>query len=72
MVKTDFLHVNRTFYNERDKKQYEKVLRILAEDPEKVCTYIVRKILENKKPWHEIKYLSGWKLTNKIIRLSLP
>ena len=72
MVRTDFLNVDRTFENESAKKQYEKVLRVLAEDPEKVSTYIVRKILENKKAWHEIKYLSGWKLAYKIIRLSLP
>jgi short-subunit dehydrogenase len=72
MVRTEFLNVNRTFDDERDKKQYDKVLNILAEEPEKVSTYIVQKILENNRSWHAIKYLSGWKLAYKILKLSIP
>jgi short-subunit dehydrogenase len=72
MVKTDFLNVDRDFENEKEKAQYDKVMRILAEDPENVSLYIVEKILKNTSNWHAIKYLSGWKLASKIIRLSLP
>lgn len=71
MVRTDFVLIDRAFQSVKEKKQYEKVLRILAEDAGPVSEYIVKSILNNKKDFHRINYLSGLKLVSKIFRLSL-
>lgn len=70
MVRTDFVEIDRGFDSEPERKKYEKVLKILAEDPDPVSLYIVSEILKNKKSFHAVKFLSGWKLAGKIIRLS--
>lgn len=71
MVRTDFLKIDRRFDNEEEKQRYEKVMDILAEDPEPVAQFIVDKILSNKKKFKAIKYLSGVKLAGKILKLTI-
>ena len=70
MVRTEFIDIDRNFEDEKEEKQYEKVVRILAEDVEPVSKSLVRKILQNKKSFHPVKYLSGWKLALKITKLT--
>ena len=71
MVKTKFLEIDRNFEDEKEKKQYDKVMRILAEDPEKVTKFLAEKILKSKKQYNKISYLRGLKLVSKISRLIL-
>lgn len=71
MVKTKFLEIDRNFDDEKEEKQYHKVMRILAEDPENVCRFLAVKILNSKKQYNKISYLRGLKLATKISRLVL-
>jgi NAD(P)-dependent dehydrogenase (short-subunit alcohol dehydrogenase family) len=70
MVRTDFLDIERNFSSPSEEKRYDKVIRILAEDPEPVSRYVVDQILSNRKKFHAIRYLTGLRLASKIIRLA--
>jgi short-subunit dehydrogenase len=70
MVLTDFVRIDRDFESEKERKRYEKVLNILADEAEPVSQYIVKSILQNSKEFHKINYLSGFKLISKLFRLS--
>jgi len=69
MVRTDFLNISMENTSEKEKKQFEKVKRIMAEDPETVVPVLVRRILQNKKAFARISYLSPCKLFIKIIKI---
>jgi len=51
-----------------EKKRYEKVYRILAEEPEVVALFLSTEILKGKT---KVKFLSGFKLAGKILRLMI-
>ena len=69
MVNTRFLQIDRGKQTDLEAKQYEKVRRILAENPEKVCPWIAERILNARKPFDAIRYLSGFRLFGKLVRL---
>lgn len=69
MVRTDLIAQSMKFGSPAEKKQFDKVYRILAEDVEVVTPFLVEGILKSKKNFDSINYLSGTRLMFKIIRL---
>jgi short-subunit dehydrogenase len=66
MVRTDLLNKSMKEVTESERKRYEKVYRILAEDADVVAAFLSNEILKGKT---KIKFLSGFKLMTKILRL---
>ena len=71
MVRTDLIDQSMKFGSPKEKKQFDKVYRILAEDVETVTPFLVEGMLKSKKNYDSINYLSGTRLMFKIIRLML-
>lgn len=71
MVRTDLIDQSMKFGSPAEKKQFDKVYRILAEDVEVVTPFLVEGMLKSKKNYDSINYLSGTRLMFKIIRLML-
>lgn len=69
MVRTDLIHQSMDFGTPEERKQFEKVYRILAEDVDVVTKFLVERMLKSKKNYDRISFLSGGKLMFKIIRL---
>jgi NAD(P)-dependent dehydrogenase (short-subunit alcohol dehydrogenase family) len=69
MVRTDLINQSMEFGTEKEKKQFDKVYRILAEDVDVVTKFLVEGMLKSKKNYDRISFLSGTKLMFKIIRL---
>ncbi len=69
MVRTAFLDQSMQFSSPEEKKQFEKVYRILAEDVDVVTKFLVKGMLKSTKNYDKISYLSGGPLTIKIIRM---
>jgi short-subunit dehydrogenase len=71
MVKTDFLEISMSDSSEAEKKQFEKVKRIMAENVETVVPVLADKILKSTKNYDRIKFLGPGKLFIKILKLIL-
>jgi len=69
MVRTDLIDQSMQFGSEKEKKQFEKVYRILAEDVDVVTEFLVKGMLKSKKNYDRISFLSGTRLMFKIIRM---
>lgn len=69
MVRTDLIDQSMQFGSPKEKKQFEKVYRILAEDVETVTPFLAKGMLECNKNFNRIDYLSGTRLMFKILRL---
>jgi short-subunit dehydrogenase len=69
MVRTDFLEVGWKHNSEKEKKQFEKVYRILGEDVDVVTTFLAEKLLKSSKQYDRIEFLKGFTLTKKIVQL---
>ena len=69
MVRTDFLNHDKDLKTAEEIKRFEKVYRILAEEPEVVTAFLAKKVLASTKHYDRIKYLTKLRLTVKIIRL---
>lgn len=69
MVRTDLIDQSMKFGSPAEKKQFDKVYRILAEDVETVTPFLVEGILKSNKSYNSVNYLSGTRLAFKIIRL---
>ncbi len=66
MVLTD-LTLNPLRKDKNSNKQLIKVYNILANDPETVTPFLVRKMTENKKNGAKISWLSSWKITKRFM-----
>ena len=71
MVRTEFLDQSMKSGTPEEKKQFDKVYRILAEDVDVVTKYLVSHLLNSSKNYDRISFLSGTRLMFKIIRLML-
>lgn len=71
MVRTEFLDQSKNFITPEEKKQWDKVYRILAEDVEVVTPFLVKGMLKSEKNYDRIVFLSGTRLMFKIIRMML-
>jgi len=71
MVRTDLIDQSMEFGTAKEKRQFEKVYRILAEDVDVVTKFLVEHLLRSKKNYDKISFLSGTKLMFKIIRLMI-
>lgn len=71
MVRTEFLDQSMKSGTAEEKKQFDKVYKILAEDVEVVTKYLVSHILKSSKNYDRISFLSGTRLMFKIFRLML-
>lgn len=69
MVRTDFLNVSMDSATEKEKKRFEKVYRILAEEPDIVAQFLCKRILESSKNNDHIRFLSGFRLISRLIKL---
>ena len=69
MVRTDLLKISMEKATPAEKKRFEKVYRILAEDADVVAKYLVPEILASKKNYDRIEFLSGMRLAGRIVRL---
>lgn len=69
MVRTEFLKVSMDSASESEKKRFEKVQRILAEDVDVVTKALAPRILEANKDYDRIEFLSGLRLAGKIFRM---
>ena len=71
MVKTEFLNVSMDAAPEKERKQFEKVQRILAEDVDVVTKALAPRILSSNKNYTRIEYLSKLRLMGKIFKMVL-
>lgn len=71
MVRTDFLNSSMDNVSHTERVRYEKVYRILAEEPDVVAKFLSNKILKADKNYQQIKFLSGFKLIFKIVKLMI-
>ncbi len=71
MVRTDFLNTAMNNASDDERVRYEKVYRILAEEPDVVAKFLTDRILNANKKYQQIKYLSGFKLIFKIVKLMI-
>ena len=71
MVRTDFLNVSMDSATEKEKKRFEKVYRILAEEPDIVAQFLCERILRSSKNNDHIRFLSGFRLASRLIKLML-
>ena len=71
MVRTDFLKNTDNPRTPEEEKQFSKVYEILAEDADVVTKFLVAGMLKSRKNYDRIEFLSGWRLTPKLIRLML-
>lgn len=69
MVKTDFLKESMSKGNSAEQQRTLKVIEILAEDLEVVTGFLVKKILQSKKQYDRIEYLTFRRLFPKLLRL---
>jgi len=69
MVRTDFLNVSMDSASEKEKKRFEKVYRILAEEPDVVAQFLCERILGSSKNNDHIRFLSGFRLASRLIKL---
>ncbi|MFO7933293.1 MAG: SDR family oxidoreductase [Bacteroidales bacterium] len=69
MVRTDFISDPMKDGNPEELARFEKVRDILAEDPEKVTEFLVKKILASRKQYDRIEYLTFRRMVPKILRL---
>lgn len=69
MVRTEFLDQSIQFGSPKERKQFDKVYRVLAEDVEVVTPFLVKGMLKSERQYDRIAFLSGIRLTSKIIRL---
>lgn len=71
MVRTEFIDRPMDGATEKERKQFEKVYRILAEDVEPVAAFLVNGMLKSTKKYDRINFLSGFRLMGKIVRLMI-
>ncbi len=71
MVRTEFLDQSMKSGTPEEKKQFDKVYKILAEDVDIVTKYLVGHLVKSSKSYDRISFLSGTRLMFKIIRLLL-
>jgi NADP-dependent 3-hydroxy acid dehydrogenase YdfG len=71
MVRTDFLNPSIKNPSEEEKKRFEKVYRLFAEDADTVAQFLCPRILNSTKNYEQIKFLSGFRLVSKIFRLMI-
>ena len=69
MVRTDFLNVSMQNATEDEKVRYQRVYRYFAEDAGTVAKFLCPRILNSTKNYDRIKYLSGFRLVSKILKL---
>lgn len=71
MVRTEFLDISLEGASEKEKRQFEKVYKILAEDVEVVTKYLVNKILKSTKNYNRITFLTPIRLFSKLFRMMI-
>lgn len=71
MVRTDFLKKTTDPRTKDEAKQFDKVLRFLAEDPEKVTRFLSERLLQSTKQYDRIEFLTKKRLMVKLIRMML-
>lgn len=69
MVRTGLIDSSMEHGSEKEKKQFEKVYRILAEEVETVAPFLVEGMLKSRKNGDRVSFLSGTRLMIKILRM---
>ena len=69
MVRTDFIDSSMTYGTAEEKRRFNKVYYILAEDVDVVSPFLVKKILRSYRDYDSIKFLSGAKMFVKMFKL---
>lgn len=67
MVTTDLLLRDLEEMPEKERNRTVKVFNILADKPETVCPWLVRKIIANRKMRPKIAWLTGWKVFGRFM-----
>jgi short-subunit dehydrogenase len=71
MVRTDFLKNTSDPRTKEEAKQFDKVFRFLAEDPEKITRFLSERLLRSSKQYDRIEFLTKGRLMVKLIRMML-
>lgn len=70
MVRTDFIRAPMESATPEEARNFGKVLKILGEDPGPVSKFLVKRMLESKRNYDRIQYLSKARLMGKLVRMA--